>query len=62
MRTTTIPALLLACSGAAIAPHSDVGRSGAVCAIGWQRDFARAQASAHETGRPILLLFQEVPG
>jgi hypothetical protein len=62
MRTTTTPALLLACAGAAIAQTAPEPATTEWGAIGWQRDFARAQASAHETGRPILLLFQEVPG
>ncbi len=30
--------------------------------VAWQRDFHRAQAEAHLSAKPILLLFQEVPG
>ncbi len=30
--------------------------------IGWERDFAAAQARAKSSGRPMLVLFQEVPG
>jgi hypothetical protein len=31
-------------------------------AIRWQRDFAAARASAAQRQKPVLLLFQEVPG
>ncbi len=30
--------------------------------VAWERDFSRAEARAHETGRPVFALFQEVPG
>ncbi len=30
--------------------------------IGWQRDFAAAKAAAKNAKKPLLLLFQEVPG
>ncbi len=30
--------------------------------IAWERDFAAAQARAKSSGRPMLVLFQEVPG
>jgi hypothetical protein len=30
--------------------------------VAWERDFAAAQARAKETGQPLLVLFQEVPG
>ncbi len=30
--------------------------------VDWERDFARAEARAKETGRPLFALFQEVPG
>jgi hypothetical protein len=57
MRMKTTPALLLACAGGAIAQTAPEWG-----AITWQRDFATAQAAARETGKPVLLLFQEVPG
>ncbi len=31
-------------------------------AVAWHRDFTAAEAEARATGKPILLLFQEVPG
>ena len=30
--------------------------------VAWKRDFAAAEARAEETGKPLLVLFQEVPG
>ncbi len=30
--------------------------------IDWQRDYAAATKKARQTGKPLLLLFQEVPG
>ena len=30
--------------------------------VDWLRDYAAAEAQAKETGKPIFLLFQEVPG
>jgi hypothetical protein len=30
--------------------------------VKWHRDFEAAARQARETGKPILLLFQEVPG
>lgn len=30
--------------------------------IRWQRDFAAAQAAAKQADRPLLVLFDEVPG
>jgi len=30
--------------------------------VGWGRDLDAAKAKSAETGKPILLLFQEVPG
>ena len=30
--------------------------------VRWERDYARAEAAAKATGRPLLTLFQEVPG
>ncbi len=36
--------------------HPETGK------IQWNRDLAAAQAEAKSTGRPVLLLFQEVPG
>lgn len=31
-------------------------------AVAWQRDFATAKQSARQAHKPVLLLFQEVPG
>ena len=31
-------------------------------AVAWMRDFDQAQAAAAKQGRPMLVLFQEVPG
>ena len=31
-------------------------------AVSWYRDEARARAAAAASGRPVLMLFQEVPG
>lgn len=54
------PFLLAACAAAPgsaqDAPPTEFG------AIAWQRDFAAAKAASQRTGKPILLLFQEVPG
>lgn len=30
--------------------------------VAWLRDFGAAEAAARESGKPIFLLFQEVPG
>ncbi|MCR9248469.1 MAG: thioredoxin family protein [bacterium] len=30
--------------------------------IDWQRDYAAAKAASERSGKPLLLLFQEVPG
>ncbi len=30
--------------------------------VAWLRDFGAGRAQARQTGKPILLLFQEVPG
>ncbi len=44
------------CSVSADDPPCELGK------VNWQRDLRAAKASAAETGRPILILFQEVPG
>ncbi|MFN0059344.1 MAG: hypothetical protein ACKVX7_12890 [Planctomycetota bacterium] len=37
-------------------PPVELGR------VRWERDYARAEAAAKANGRPLLTLFQEVPG
>ncbi len=31
-------------------------------AVAWGRDFAAAQAQSKQSGKPLVVLFQEVPG
>jgi len=31
-------------------------------AVTWLRDYEKAQKASEETGKPVLILFQEVPG
>ncbi|MEC9372619.1 MAG: thioredoxin family protein, partial [Planctomycetota bacterium] len=56
----TCAAMLGASSGAVAGPtegaHPELG------AIEWMRDFDAAQAAARQSGRPMLVLFDEVPG
>ena len=37
-------------------PPVELGR------VAWLRDFAKAEAEARSTGRPLMVLFDEVPG
>ena len=44
------------CEGIADDPPCELGK------VNWQRDYTAAKAASSENGKPILLLFQEVPG
>lgn len=37
-------------------PPAELGR------VSWLRDFAKAEAQARDSGRPLMVLFDEVPG
>lgn len=41
---------------------SAVGQPVELGAVRWERDFARAEAAARQSNRPLFALFQEVPG
>lgn len=59
---SSLPALVLVFALAAIAapvraePPPELGR------VAWGRDYAAARAEARRSGRPLLVLFDEVPG
>jgi len=64
-RAVAAGAARLALSVLWLAASPAAGRDGAppeLGAVAWERDFARAEASARSTGRPLFALFQEVPG
>lgn len=42
--------------------HSEQPNPVEVGTVKWQRDYAAALASAEKSGKPVFLLFQEVPG
>lgn len=66
MNTTRLLLLLLvvttplALQAAAAATHADQPRE--LGAVHWGRDLDKALAAARTSGRPVLLLFQEIPG
>lgn len=55
---TTILALSLGAAGACLAPDDPVELG----AVSWRRDHDQAFAEAREGKKPVLLLFQEIPG
>lgn len=63
MTTThcSLAALALACaSEPSLAPDKDTPRE--LGAVRWQRELEPALAAAGQSGRPAIVLFQEVPG
>jgi hypothetical protein len=54
--------LLLAVTQAGCQPASRLQNPEEVGKVTWGRDYEAALASAKTTGKPIFLLFQEVPG
>lgn len=51
--------------GMALLPAFEAGAADTPEELGkveWLRDYGEAQAKAKESGKPILILFQEVPG
>lgn len=55
--------LTCACTGAAVAePPRYPDNPEELGQIGWQTDFAAAQAESTRTGKPMLVLFDEIPG
>ncbi|MFT4711155.1 MAG: hypothetical protein ACI9D0_002104 [Bacteroidia bacterium] len=59
MRLLTIPALALSALALGNVP-SDVPIE--LGLVNWERSFPAAQAMAKSADKPVLLLFQEVPG
>jgi hypothetical protein len=59
MRMTLLLAILLACSTVTPAVENEHVELGTVS---WLRDYQEALSRASETGKPVLILFQEVPG
>jgi hypothetical protein len=53
---------VLAISLAACQPKANAANPEAVGTVTWGRDYDAAMASAKSTGKPVFLLFQEVPG
>lgn len=57
------PALLLVVIAAAVATPEEAAKPPVeLGAVAWERDFDRALEAARSTKKPVLLLFQEVPG
>lgn len=55
-------ALLLAVSGYLYAGENEVNEQPELGDVVWERDFEKALSRSRKTGKPILALFQEVPG
>ena len=47
---------LLSCSSTPLDQPVELGR------VQWERNFPKGLARAKRTGKPIMLIFQEVPG
>ncbi len=63
MRWQLIPiAAVLASAGCSAQSATKSNTPVELGAIAWQRDFDAAVETAKQVDRPILLLFQEVPG
>lgn len=60
----TAPVVLAAAWLAAFAPaQSPIGQQPEELGrVAWEREFEKARAASKRSGKPILLLFQEVPG
>ncbi len=63
----TLPLLLCACAssvggGAGVGPWPAPEAAPELGTVRWCRDLELGQRHARETGAPILLVFQEVPG
>jgi len=57
---------LAACAAALMFSSSAEAASGSpreeLGLVSWGRDFAKAAESARKSGKPVMLLFQEIPG
>jgi hypothetical protein len=63
----TIPGILAAAAAAWCAGSLDARAQGSespveLGQVAWQRDLDRALADSKQSGRPVFLFFQEVPG
>lgn len=58
----TVATALLAISTAACQPQARTTNPVAVGTVIWSRDYDAALATAKSSGKPVFLLFQEVPG
>ncbi|MEO8616310.1 MAG: VPGUxxT family thioredoxin-like (seleno)protein, type 2 [Luteolibacter sp.] len=58
----TLMSTMLAISNARCQPKSSTSNPVAVGTVAWGRDYGTALASAKTAGKPVFLLFQEVPG
>ena len=53
---SSVTALTLAITGSTEDPANETGT------VKWKRDYVAAKETSAKSGKPLLLLFQEVPG
>ncbi|MCA8963016.1 MAG: hypothetical protein KDC38_20980 [Planctomycetes bacterium] len=63
----TIGGLLMACvgfvgGGGVMLERAAVDQPEELGLVRWERNFFRAESVARSSGRPLMVLFQEVPG